>query len=161
MKCWLGHIVSKRIRTLAIVTMLVICTVAVSCSADDPSSAPTAYSTPSSIPTAACTVEESPHSSPQFGVGFEPLCVVWPDRFSDESGFLVRLTYLRSGDVFEHTVPANETSYTWPPAEQPNLEDPDSCADRGTIQVDVFAMIGDALTPIDGMSANAECRIAK
>ena len=113
------------------------------------------------VPPAECAVEQSSHDDPTFGIGFEPLCVSWADRFSDESGFLVRLAYLRSGDVFEHTVPANETSYTWPRVEQPNLEDPDSCADRGTIQIDVFAMIGDTLTPIDGMSANAECPVAK
>lgn len=85
-------------------------------------------------------VSVSPRS---LGVGWEPFCVTWLDRFSDETGFVVRLAYLGSGETFEHAVGPNVSEFVFPPVEAPfgaPGAPPTLCVDRGAVELTLSAV---------------------
>ena len=87
-----------------------------------------------------------------------PFCVVWKDGFANETGFRIVVTYLRSGEKFTHDVGPNATEFVFPPDEAPMLERPEFCAKRGTMQLEVKAVLTNGDAVVDGISTNWECR---
>lgn len=95
-----------------------------------PTPTPTATPTPTVSVPGAC----APVSPGSLGLGWEPFCVTWLDRFSDETGFVIRLTYYGSGETLEHTVGPNAAEFVFPPAEGPFGGAP-SCGSRGAFEL--------------------------
>lgn len=106
------------------------------------SNAPAAVTTGSdeATPTRAASVARGcvPVSPGSLGFGYDPFCVTWLDLFSDETEFVIRLTYDASLETFEHTVGPNITEFVFPPAEAPfgaPGAPPGFCVRRGAIEV--------------------------
>lgn len=121
-----------------------------------PAPATAADATPTSTVPGVC-VPVSPRS---LGVGWEPFCVRWLDRFSDETGFVVRLTYFGSGEAFEHTVGPNVTEFVFPPAEAPSGAPgapPGLCVARGAIEVALSAVRAGKTELFDAASLQGHC----
>ncbi len=101
-----------------------------------------------------------PVSPGSLGVGWEPFCVTWLDRFGDETGFVVRLTYFGSGETFEHTVGPNVTEFVFPPAEAPSGAPgaPSGlCVDRGAIEVALLAVRAGKTELFDATLGQGHC----
>jgi len=97
---------------------------------------------------------QSPHG---LSIGHEPFCVTWVDRFSGEMGFVIRLTYLGSGETFQHTVGANVTEFVFPPGEDPFAAPPDVCASHGAFEVVLSAMRDGKTEEFDRVLTYLEC----
>jgi len=97
-----------------------------------------------------------PVSPRSLGVGWEPFCVTWLDRFSDETGFVIRLTYYGSGETFEHTVGPNATEFVFPPAEGP-FGGAQSCGSRGAFDVALSVVRAGKVEEFDRIFRQGHC----
>ena len=87
-----------------------------------------------------------------------PDCIVWLDNFDNETGFIVRLGYPRSGDWFLYHTPANVTAIHIPPEDAPRLmESAEQCQNRQSIVVEVTAVLPDGERRFAGMGLDTEC----
>jgi hypothetical protein len=87
-----------------------------------------------------------------------PDCIVWLDNFDNETGFIVRLGYPRSGDWFLYYTPANVTAMHIPPEDAPRLiESAEQCQSRQEVVVEVTAVFLDHEQQVAGMMLQTEC----
>jgi hypothetical protein len=104
-----------------------------------------------------CKLPPVPPNYEDVGFRLDPFCVVWRDLRPNETGFLVRVEYLNSGEVFEHTVAPNVTEVILPDDEAPLLSDRARCRDRAVMRLDVFALSAAGREPVDGTAMTWEC----
>jgi hypothetical protein len=94
----------------------------------------------------------------KLGLVFPDYCIVWLDNFDNETGFIVRLGYPRSGEWFLYHTPANVTAMHIPPEDAPRLmESTEQCQNRQSIVVEVTAVFLDHGQLVAGMGLDAEC----
>jgi hypothetical protein len=87
-----------------------------------------------------------------------PDCIVWLDNFDNETGFIVRLGYPRSGEWFLYHTPANVTAMHIPAEDAPRLmESSEQCQSRQEVVVQVTAVFLDHEQQIAGMMLQTEC----
>lgn len=87
-----------------------------------------------------------------------PDCIVWLDNFDNETGFIVRLGYPRSGDWFLYYTPANVTAMHIPAEDAPRLmESAEQCQNRQEIVVEVTAVFLDHEQRFASMVLQTEC----
>ena len=76
-------------------------------------------------------------------ISFDPFCVWWDDIYSDELAFRIELTYEGIPDryeVFIHAVVPNSTSFLFPTAEWPTLDDSRYFLSRHTASIQIFVV---------------------
>lgn len=87
-----------------------------------------------------------------------PFCIVWIDKFDDESGFHVVLDYNQSGEHFVYVVGPDITQLVVPEADAPRLnESLEQCLHRNDWQISVIALRSGSEHPFGGMAATVEC----
>lgn len=131
-----------------------------------PASGPSAV--PSAWPGETCRPPEGPSTSQAvaFGTGTGPFCVAWLDRFSDETGFRIELTYTGSTtdgaagvtESFSYDVGPDVVEFVFPASDGPRLiGSVDECLKRQSYTVSVTARraAGDSL--VGEMAVSAEC----
>jgi len=97
-----------------------------------------------------------PPKGVEMGDAKQGLCVVWANDYSDESGFRVSVRY-EGGELFSHSIPANEHDFVFPAAEAPVLTGPD-CVKRRSFTIEVVVLRPSGEEPVGASSVVAECR---
>ena len=93
-----------------------------------------------------------------FGNGNGPFCVVWRDRFSNESAFVVSLGYSPSGEEFRFETAPNVIEFIFPPEAWPKWGAPVvECLERQAYGVRVVAVLPDGEHPVGGGAVQIEC----
>ena len=75
------------------------------------------------------------------------VCITWPDRQDDETGFGIKLEY-GSGEFFEYNVPPNTNEFLPPRADTAGLGALDLTTGRKDFGVQVWAIRPDGETPV-------------
>lgn len=87
-----------------------------------------------------------------------PFCIVWIDKFTDETGFQIVLEYPQSGEQFVYETEANVTQFLVPQADAPRLaESQEQCLKRKDWQVKVAALRPGGLHPFAETAVTIEC----
>lgn len=130
---------------------------------------PTKTSTPQASATAKVLLltpnpnePECPHppdlKETEVDISGVPFCIVWVDKFDDESGFHIVLQYDRSGEHFVYVVGPDMTQLVVPEADAPRLnESLEQCLQRKDWQITVIALRSGSEYPFGGMAATVEC----
>lgn len=85
-------------------------------------------------------------------------CIVWVDKFDDESSFQIVLQYDRSGEHFIYVVRPDITQLVVPETDAPRLnESLEQCLRRKDWQITVIALRSGSEYPFAGMAATVEC----
>jgi hypothetical protein len=98
-----------------------------------------------------------PSTGVELGNANVAFCVVWATDYPDETGFRVSVRYHEGGDLFVHTIPADEHDFVFPAAEAPVLVGPD-CTRRRSFTVEVVVLRPSGEEPVGASGVVAECR---
>ena len=98
-----------------------------------------------------------PPTGVERGAATVAFCVVWANEYPDETGFRVSVRYHEGGDLFVHTIPADEHDFVFPAADAPILTGPE-CARRRSFTIEVVVLRPSGEEPVGASSVVAECR---
>lgn len=115
-------------------------------------------------PTARPTLDSSDcHPGPgsetsNAAIGFSPFCVVWRDRWNDETGFIIELKFDRSGERFEYSAKPDQTSLVFPLEAAIPRQPTQDCIARKDFQVTVQVRRSSGeIEPVDSTAVELEC----